>query len=146
MRWGVTCDVGNVTLLEEGARSRLVGPLVPIGLALLLGVFWFAVHNPINFIPHSDSSVYLYIGQHLLKGAVPYRDTFDNKGPLLYLVNALGLTLGAGSFWGVYVLEYSLLALSTGVQLQLQLQLPLPQWGTLDSCSTLQLCEVRPTP
>lgn len=108
-----TDDV-NVMRVKEDPRSRLAGVLIPSGLALLLGVFWFAHHNPImGFTPGTDDSVYLYIGQQMLKGAAPYRDVFDNKGPLLYSLNALGLVLGAGSFWGVYVLEYCLLAVST---------------------------------
>ena len=106
--------VSGVTLVESHAESRLVGLLVPLGLAMLLAILWFARFNPItHFTPSTDDSLYLYIGQQLLKGAAPYRDVFDNKGPLLYLVNALGLALGAGSFWGVYVLEYCLLAAST---------------------------------
>lgn len=101
-------------LVEGHAESRLVGLLVPLGLAVLLAVLWFARFNPItDFAPGADDGLYLYIGQQLLKGAAPYRDVFDNKGPLLYLVNALGLALGAGSFWGVYVLEYCLLAASS---------------------------------
>ncbi len=106
--------VRRVTLVERHAESRLAGLLVPLGLAVLLALLWFARFNPItHFTPGTDSGLYLYIGQQLLKGAMPYRDVFDNKGPLLYLVNVLGLAMGAGSFWGVYVLEYCLLAAST---------------------------------
>lgn len=49
----------------------------------------------------------------MLHGAAPYRDVFDNKGPLLYLVNAAGLSIARGSFWGVYVVEYCSFALAT---------------------------------
>ena len=97
-------------------RSRAAAVLVPSFLVILFGVFWFAAFNPIlRYTPGIDSGVYLYIGQQILKGAAPYRDVFDNKGPLLYLINVAGLVLGRGSFWGVYVLEYFLLASSTVV-------------------------------
>ena len=110
----VTTDAANAVLADEGARSRLARLLVPMGLALLLGALCFARRNPITgFTPGTDQGVYLYIAHQLLNGAPPYRDVFDNKGPLLYLINALGLILGGGSFWGVYVLEYCLLAVST---------------------------------
>ena len=106
--------VSGVTLVESHAESRLAGLLVPLGLAVLLTILWFARFNPItHFTPSTDDGLYLYIGQQLLKGAAPYRDVFDNKSPLLYLVSALGLALGAGSFWGAYVLEYCLLVAST---------------------------------
>lgn len=110
----MTADVDHTVLVAEHPASLLARLLVPFGLTLLLGVFWFARFNPITgFTPGTDSGAYLYIGQQLLKGAAPYRDVFDNKGPLLYLLNALGLVLGAGSFWGVYALEYFLLAATT---------------------------------
>ena len=80
-------------------------------LVALLGVLWFARFDLITgFAPHTDDGLYLYIGQQLLRGATPYRDVFDNKGPLLYLINAFGLALGGGSYWGVYALEYVLLS------------------------------------
>ena len=50
-----------------------------------------------------------------LRGATPYRDVFDNKGPLLYLINAFGLALGGGSYWGVYALEYVLLLVAAAL-------------------------------
>ena len=41
-----------------------------------------------------DSYVYLYTGGLITKGLMPYRDFFDHKGPLLYLIVALGITIG----------------------------------------------------
>lgn len=35
--------------------------------------------------PDIDSSVFLYIAQRMFYGEMPYRDSFDHKGPLLYL-------------------------------------------------------------
>ena len=110
----MTSDAAEPLLLEHQADSRTVAAVVSFGLALLLGILWFARFSPIvGFTPSTDSGVYLYIGQQVLKGAAPYRDVFDNKGPLLYLVNALGLALSRGAYWGVYVLEYCLLAVSS---------------------------------
>jgi 4-amino-4-deoxy-L-arabinose transferase-like glycosyltransferase len=100
---------------ERGGR-RLAELLALLGLVVLLGVLWFARFDPITgFVPHTDDGLYLYIGQQLLRGAAPYRDVFDNKGPLLYLVNAFGLVLGGGSFWGVYALEYVLLSVTAAL-------------------------------
>ncbi|MFH1844373.1 MAG: glycosyltransferase family 39 protein [bacterium] len=67
---------------------------------------------PVAFvIPARDSGVFLYIGQSLLRGEVPYRDVWDHKPPLIYLINALGLGLAGGRIWGTWLLE--LLSLST---------------------------------
>ena len=41
-----------------------------------------------------DTYVYLYTGGLISKGLMPYRDFFDHKGPLLYLIMALGIDVG----------------------------------------------------
>ncbi len=41
-----------------------------------------------------DTYVYLYTGNLISKGLMPYRDFFDHKGPLLYLIVALGIAVG----------------------------------------------------
>jgi len=56
-------------------------------------------------VPDRDSGVFLYIGQQILDGSIPYRDVWDHKGPLIYYINALGLLIGHGSRAGVFFLE-----------------------------------------
>ena len=51
----------------------------------------------------SDSSVFIYVAKVLLDGGMPYRDTFDHKGPLIYLIDALGLLLNEQI--GIWVIE-----------------------------------------
>jgi hypothetical protein len=55
-------------------------------------------------VPMRDQGVYLYVGQQILDGAIPYRDVWDHKGPLVYYIDALGLWM-TGSTWGVWFLE-----------------------------------------
>ena len=51
-------------------------------------------NSPLSNVPeYVDSGVFQYIGRKILEGYMPYRDIFDHKGPLLYLINALGLQL-----------------------------------------------------
>lgn len=38
----------------------------------------------------TDSGVFQYIGQAIMRGEMPYRDAFDHKGALLYLYNCFG--------------------------------------------------------
>jgi hypothetical protein len=56
-------------------------------------------------VPHRDSGIFLHIGSEILQGKVLYLQTWDNKQPLLYYINALGLWVGRGSAWGVWGLE-----------------------------------------
>ena len=69
---------------------------------------------PGNILPPAeDSSVFLYIGKRMLEGKLPYRDLFDHKGPILYLIEVSGLRLSPHSTSGVWVLEVlNLLAVS----------------------------------
>ena len=51
----------------------------------------------------NDTYIYLYTGGLIPKGLMPYRDFFDHKGPLLYLIVALGISLGRMA--GVWLVE-----------------------------------------
>ena len=53
--------------------------------------------------PGIDSSVFIYVAQVILDGGMPYRDAFDHKGPLIYLIDAMGLLIDSGA--GVWLLE-----------------------------------------
>lgn len=56
-------------------------------------------------IPHKDSAIFINIGSEILKGKILYQQIWDNKLPVLYLINALGLWLGNGSLQGVWAVE-----------------------------------------
>jgi hypothetical protein len=53
-----------------------------------------------------DSGIFLYFGQEILNGQIPFRDLWDHKPPLIFYLDALGLFLGRGSLWGVWFLEF----------------------------------------
>ena len=54
-----------------------------------------------------DSSTFMYVAKGILEGDVPYLDRFDNKGPLLYGLNVIGLVIS--DLWGVWLLEMAFL-------------------------------------
>jgi len=65
----------------------------------------------LNFFPHMilapghDSGIFLYHGQRILEGDLPYRDIWDHKPPMIFYINALGLFISGGAKWGVLFLE-----------------------------------------
>ncbi len=66
--------------------------------------------SPLNIIqPARDSGVFLYIGWRMLQGEIPYRQLWDHKPPMIFFIDALGLFIGGGSIWGVWLLELILL-------------------------------------
>ena len=57
-----------------------------------------------------DSAVFQIIGKGWIEGLIPYRDSFDHKGPLLFAFNAIGYLIGGktGLFFlqGVFMLAF----------------------------------------
>lgn len=51
-----------------------------------------------------DSAAFMYIGKGMLHGYVPYRDLFDSKGPMLWLIEFLGQLVCEGRY-GIHLLE-----------------------------------------
>src|SRR5688572_1505902 len=62
--------------------------------------------NPLFDKPSRDGGFFLYAGQQILDGKIPYQDFWDSKGPAIFYINALGLLLGNGSRWGVWIVEF----------------------------------------
>ena len=62
--------------------------------------------NPLFDKPSRDGGFFLYAGSQILNGKIPYLDFWDNKGPAIFYINAIGLGLGGGSRWGVWAVEF----------------------------------------
>ncbi len=52
-----------------------------------------------------DSNCFFTVGKAMLHGYVPYRDIFEQKGPVLYMLHSLAALISEKSFIGVYILE-----------------------------------------
>ena len=64
----------------------------------------FYTNNPFQIgKTGNDSSVFIYVAKVMIDGGMPYRDTFDHKGPLIYLIDALGLLLNEQI--GIWIIE-----------------------------------------
>ena len=80
-------------------------------MLILTGLFCLALYvclasclNPFGLKNiDTDTSVFLTITQGITRGQVPFKDFYDNKGPLLYLMSAPGFALGR--FTGVWITE-----------------------------------------
>lgn len=95
---------------RQGVLAGLTGWLAAISL-LGLALLSVAPAMPsLTRVPNVDDAIFQYVGQRLREGDLLYRDVFDHKPPLVFLLNALGLSLGDGSRWGIWALQ--LLAVS----------------------------------
>lgn len=52
-----------------------------------------------------DGNAFFTMGKGIFNGKVPYKDLFEQKGPLLYLVYGIGYLMSHDTFIGVFILE-----------------------------------------
>src|SRR6185503_20182226 len=45
--------------------------------------------NPATRLPGRDNGFYLYIGEQIVHGKLPYRDAWESKPPAIFYLNAL---------------------------------------------------------
>ncbi|MBO7726064.1 MAG: hypothetical protein J6S40_06310 [Thermoguttaceae bacterium] len=122
-----TSHSGTVVFLSETAAHDPKTNKWAIPILVLTVLFVGLTHygtSPLRNIAHhrpllncdnnsfgTDQAVFLYIGRLVLHGGIPYRDAFDHKGPLIYLLDAAGLAIHG--VFGVWLLELLCLAVST---------------------------------
>lgn len=71
---------------------------------LFLALFSIST-SPFYQTPYmDDSGIFQYIGENWTEGIVPYLELWDNKGPLLYFINALGFLI-CGCKYGIFILQ-----------------------------------------
>lgn len=52
-----------------------------------------------------DANAFFTVGKSIVHGLVPYKDLFEQKGPLLYIIYSLGYLISHKTFYGVFLLE-----------------------------------------
>jgi hypothetical protein len=76
----------------------------------LIALFFCSVHSPFyRYSVNPDANAYMGVARALRHGLMPYRDVFDHKGLLLYLINYTAMLLSPKSMTGLYlILSFSL--------------------------------------
>ena len=95
--------------------SRLKSILVSNSIYMLICTWCivlmlFVNLGPLIGCPGRDSAAFIYVAQAMRDGLLPYADVFDHKGPLLYVFDWIGLSLGGGVL-GIWLLETALLCI-----------------------------------
>ena len=94
------------SFVSKKSLANLILPLLVLAIHFSLAV---------NHVIGNDEGVVLYTGRNILEGGAPYVDSWDHKGPILYLLNAFGLWLSSNALWGPGLLEGLLLAFAIAV-------------------------------
>lgn len=92
--------------------NKIFKYILLIGL-LLFTLAFMMMQSPLNPLakckPNFDSCVYLYIGEHMGDGMIPYLDTFDQKGPLQFFINYVGIQIaGQLGVWFMQIISMSI--------------------------------------
>lgn len=104
-------------LYGASGHARVIMDTLLVFLYLVLASFVFlfvfsSSTSPFYPTPFmDDSGIYQLIGKGWTEGLIPYLDLWDNKGPLLYFINAMGFLLYGGKH-GVFILQVMNLSLS----------------------------------
>ena len=81
----------------------LIGGCSLLSLGFLLITTKSSPLYPIN--DWVDPHAFFTMGKGMMNGLVPYRDLFEQKGPLLYLIYGIGYLINNTNFLGVFILE-----------------------------------------
>lgn len=68
--------------------------------------FLFCPYSPyFRYVYSYDEVCYKIITEGIFRGRFPYRDLFDHKGPLTYVIFSLGYILAGKHTWGMWVIS-----------------------------------------
>lgn len=93
--------------MKTGYKKLWTCFVILFGLFLI--TFIFMAQSPLNILLLNgnsgiDSSVFRTIAMQMKKGLMPYRDSFDHKGPLLYIYNYWGFLIRKHR--GIWIIEF----------------------------------------
>lgn len=76
-------------------------------LAISAIVLFFCSKNSPFYVFNDwvDANAFFTMGKGMMNGLVPYKDLFEQKGPILYFIYGIGYLLDNDGFTGIYILE-----------------------------------------
>ena len=94
----------RVRVPTEGVKTALPELCFCVSAAVAVGTLMH-LYPGNSLHPVGDSAVFVYIGRQMTEGKLPYRDLFDHKGPILYLIEYIGCLIPSERFTGIWILE-----------------------------------------
>lgn len=82
---------------------RVANWIFCFGVAFIFLLLFAVSISPLTPNEGDDSCVYKQLGLVMLKGKTPYVDVFDHKGPIMYMIQAVGMWIGGR--WGLFLLN-----------------------------------------
>ena len=86
-------------------KLKKVVPIIVL-IAITLTIALLSYDNPFNKIETgADSKVFRQVVNVMNHGGAPYRDVFDHKGPILYIIDWIGIKLTLGNIDGIWLMQ-----------------------------------------
>ena len=88
-------------------KDRLTrAELIFIIIAATVTITFASTCSPLYpFNPWDDANCFFTLGRGITHGKVPYRDLYEQKGPLLYFIYALAALISEKAFTGAWIFE-----------------------------------------
>ena len=90
-------DLITEEYIEKRGNSMKKEKMIAFSFSLFLGIItWFTLATSVRKgLPLLDASIFEYFGYAMSHGQRMYLDLFDHKGPVIFLINYLGYSIGA---------------------------------------------------
>lgn len=80
--------------------------ILPIFIISLIFITIGSKNSPLYLLNDwYDAQAFMTMGKGLINGLIPYKDLFEQKGPILYFIYAIANLISTKSFIGVYIIE-----------------------------------------
>ena len=90
-------DLITEEYIEKRGNSMKKEKMIAFSFSLFLGIItWFTLATSVRKgLPLLDASIFEYFGYAMRHGQRMYLELFDHKGPVIFLINYLGYSIGA---------------------------------------------------
>lgn len=90
---------------EKAKKIRKYTSYIFLFIVVLIMSYIYLDTSPMykNIISDIDSSVFQVMGKGLLENKILYKDLFDHKGPIVYIINALAFLIS--NKYGLFIME-----------------------------------------
>lgn len=96
---------------ERILKNDYINYILLLAFAITLSISCLAASPLWNGVQTNDSIVFQLMGKGLLEGKVIYKDIFDHKGPIMYIINAIGILIN--NKYGIWIIETILIYISS---------------------------------
>ena len=101
----------NINMLSHTIHKRKYDVPIIIGISIVV-LFIFSKNSWLySTNDWVDANTFMTVGNAWAHGIIPYKDIFEQKGPLLYIIYGLAAKTGLW-FHGIFILETVLMAIS----------------------------------